>query len=261
MSNNWVLVTGGNRGIGYEVCRNLVQSGRRVLLCSRDAQAGQEAAADIARRTGRPDACVSLQLDTSSQDSIAALTDTVRQSYDQRVGVLINNAAIYQSGWTPEEFDTFKRTNYLGPVALARQLAPHMTEGGRIVNVSSGFGQQSQLSPAYQRAIWGANDLDSLAANVQFIPDDPIGSSIVPCYKVTKNMLCRATQLLANSPELRGRGVTCNACDPGWVRTRMGGSSATGTVEKGASSLLWLIQHPEPSPNAGFFQYGRPISW
>ena len=74
-------------------------------------------------------------------------------------------------------------------------------------------------------------------------------------------MLNRATQLLAASPELAARRVRVAAVSPGWVRTDMGGPGAPRSVQAGADAVLWLLNHPVPFPNGGFFQDGAPLPW
>jgi NAD(P)-dependent dehydrogenase (short-subunit alcohol dehydrogenase family) len=100
---------------------------------------------------------------------------------------------------------------------------------GRIVNVSSGQGQLSDMG------------------------------SGTPAYRVSKTALNALTRTLA--AELKGSGVLVNAMCPGWVKTDMGGSSAPRTVEQGADTALWLATLPDDGPSGGFFRDRKPIPW
>jgi NAD(P)-dependent dehydrogenase (short-subunit alcohol dehydrogenase family) len=100
---------------------------------------------------------------------------------------------------------------------------------GRIVNVSSGQGQLSDMG---------------------------VGT---PAYRVSKTALNALTRTLA--AELKGSGILVNSMCPGWVRTDMGGAGAPRTVEQGADTAVWLATLPDDGPSGGFFRDRRPIPW
>ena len=225
------LVTGGNRGIGKEVCRQLAQCDIRVVLASRDLRAGEEAAGEL--RDGGHEPLTVITLDVSSQESIMACAmELSRRGID--IDVLVNNAAVCpDSGVLDIEDETIEvalRTNLAGPFWLARAFVPAMVRAGygRVVNVSSGWG--------------------SFAGQL----GGPVG------YSVTKAALNALTVKLAQ--EVSG-DLKVNAVCPGWVRTRMGGAGATRTVEKGAETILWLATLNADGPTGGFFRDKQSIPW
>ncbi len=224
------LVTGANRGIGLEVCRQLGRRGLRVVLAGRDEGAVAKAAADL-RAEGI--AALEAVLDVREEGAAEALAARLRRSRVP-VDVLVNSAGIYPPGavleTAPETFREVMDTNLLGAVWTCRAFVPAMLEAGygRVVNVSSGSGSF-------------AEGLDGPAA-----------------YCISKAALDALTVKLAS--EVRG-DVKVNAVCPGWVRTRMGGPGARRSVEKGAETIVWLATLPADGPNGGFFRDRKPIRW
>lgn len=226
------LVTGANRGIGLEVCRQLARRGFTVLLGSRDQAKGEAAARQLANEglMVQPH-----RLDVTDAASIAQVRDAVEETFG-RLDILINNAAIhYDIGQhavsanlriVQEALDT----NLYGPWLLCQSFIPLMRRAGygRIVNVSSEAG--------------------ALAA---------MGGG-TPAYRTSKVALNALTRMLA--AELRGSGILVNAVCPGWVATDMGGAGGRPVAE-GAASILWAALLPNDGPTGGFFRDGRPLSW
>jgi NAD(P)-dependent dehydrogenase (short-subunit alcohol dehydrogenase family) len=226
------VVTGANRGIGLEICRQLAARGDlRVVLTGRDEAKGRAAAKKLGG------AVEFRSLDVTRERSVKALADHLAKSHG-RCDVLVNNAGILAdprgSRFLESRVETYRETldtNLFGPLLLAQALAPLMQRGryGRIVNVSSGMGQLSEMS---------------------------VGS---PAYRVSKTALNALTRILA--AELKGSGVLVNSMCPGWVRTGMGGPTAPRSVEQGADTAVWLATLPDDGPSGGFFRDRRPIPW
>jgi NAD(P)-dependent dehydrogenase (short-subunit alcohol dehydrogenase family) len=222
------LVTGGNRGIGREVCRQLAENRMRVLLGSRDAAKGEAAAREMARGGLDVEA---VALDVTDATSIRGLGDRLGA-----VDVLINNAAVdYDTDQTPIGADlarvreTFE-TNLFGAWAIAQAVAPGMRRRrwGRIVNVSSGAGTLASMGRG------------------------------PPGYSASKAALNALTRLLA--AELAGTGVLVNSICPGWVSTNIGGRGGR-LVQDGAASVVWAAMLADDGPTGGFFRDGRSLAW
>jgi NAD(P)-dependent dehydrogenase (short-subunit alcohol dehydrogenase family) len=224
------LVSGGNRGIGLEVSRQLAERGITIVMGSRDAGQGREAAA------GLPDGVVVHQLDVADPESVERLARSVEEEFG-RLDILVNNAAISNDeGQSGAEADLERvkealEANLFGAWRLCEVAIPMMRRNGygRIVNVSTGLASLEDMG----------------------------GGS--PGYRVSKTALNVLTRILAS--ELRGSGILVNAVNPGWVQTDMGGSSATRTVEEGAEALVWAATLPNNGPNGGFFRDREPVAW
>jgi NAD(P)-dependent dehydrogenase (short-subunit alcohol dehydrogenase family) len=228
------VVTGANRGIGLEICRELARRDISVIMTSRDEAKGELAASRL-RREGL-DLNV-MRLDVTDSASIRGFADRLGENFGG-ADVLVNNAGILidpkGSRVLDAEVETFRETletNFFGPLQLCQLLVPMMLRhgGGRIVNLSSGMGQLSDM---------GAGS---------------------PAYRVSKTALNALTRTLA--AELKGRNILVNAMCPGWVRTDLGGSGATRSVEQGADTAVWLATLPDDGPSGGFFRDRQAIPW
>jgi NAD(P)-dependent dehydrogenase (short-subunit alcohol dehydrogenase family) len=232
------IVTGGNRGMGFETCRQLGRVGFKVILCSRDAQAGEIAAAKL-RDEGL--GVEAFRLDLTRAEEIAALVMYARRNL-RRVDVLINNAGIYLeiAGTTVNDrisaFDArlevvraILETNLIGPFSLSQGIIALMRDQGhgRVVSVTSAMGQLSDMgggAPGYRLAAVGINGMTKMFAE-----------------------------------ELRGTDVLVNSVDPGWVRTRT--PHATRSIEEGVVTTVWLATLPEGGPSGQFFRDKQPLPW
>jgi carbonyl reductase 1 len=255
-----VLITGANRGLGLETARQLAERGDDVILTSRDEAAGRAAVKDLTRAglnlTHR-------QLDVTSADDIARVA--AEFSAERPLDVLVNNAAVALNGFNSEVVEETLAVNFFGAMHLTDALIPKIADGGAIVNVSSGMGELS----AYSRTLAArfADEridrtrlvalVDAFAASVaagRHVADGWPSSA----YRVSKAALNAYTRILAR--ELARRDIRVNAVCPGWVRTRMGGQSASRDVAKGAASIVWAATLAAPT-TAGFFRDGRALNW
>jgi NAD(P)-dependent dehydrogenase (short-subunit alcohol dehydrogenase family) len=232
MDNKIALVTGANRGIGFETCRQLSQLGLTVVLTSRDTVKGEIATKQL-KDKGLD--VVFHRLDVSAKKDIEYAFDRINQQYGQ-LDVLVNNAAIlydtFQSALTADLEVVSKAliTNLYGPWLLCQAFLPLMKGNGygRIVNVSSGAGSLHYMGGG------------------------------TPAYGISKAALNALTIKLAS--ELSGTGILVNSVDPGWVATDMGGRGGR-PVEEGAKGIVWAATLPDNGPSGGFFYDGKPEPW
>jgi len=253
------MVTGGNRGIGLEVCRQLAQQGYRVLLTARDAEQARQAASKL---SGSGDVRAE-QLDVTSETNIAALAERVRAKYGA-ISALVNNAGISLKGFNADVVRGTLAVNFFGALHVTQALAPLVADGGNIVMVSSGMGELS----AYSREL-KARFLDETltVAGLIALPDEFAAEVAAgqheahgwpsSAYRVSKASLNALTRILSKElPRLR-----INSVCPGWVQTDMGGASASRTVEAGARGVVWAATLSDGGPSGGFFRDGKPIAW
>ena len=224
------LVSGGNRGIGLEVCRQLAERGYAVIMGSRDEENGRVAAEGLEWNV------IPQQLDVADAGSVDRMAAFLEDEFG-RLDILVNNAGISndegQRG-VDADLDRVKESleaNLFGAWRLCEMAIPLMRRNGygRIVNVSTGLAAMEDMG----------------------------GGS--PGYRVSKTALNALTRILAS--ELRGSGILVNSVNPGWVQTDMGGSGATRSVEEGAEALVWAATLPNSGPTGGFFQDRRPVPW
>ncbi|WP_338787745.1 SDR family oxidoreductase [Metabacillus sp. FJAT-53654] len=227
------FVTGGNRGIGYELVKQLALKDFKVILASRDPNMCHEAA----QKLKESDLDVSfVMMDVDDKESIRQAAITVNERYG-RLDVLINNAGVYLDEYKrlltmdPSILEKTMATNFFGAYHVIHSFIPLMEKQGygRIINVSSELGAMREMS------VQGTG-----------------------AYKLSKLALNGLTQLVA--AEIKG-DIKINAVCPGWVSSDMGGPSAPRTPKQAAESILWLASIGTEGPNGGFFRDGKPIDW
>lgn len=258
----WAVVTGANRGLGLEICRQLAQRGTEVLLTSRDPDRGQSAADDL-RAQGL--AVHDHPLDVADPASVTALVATVQQS-GRRIDALINNAGIALDGFNADIARLTLAVNCFGALKVTDELLPFLAAHGRVVMVSSGMGQLEGLADALAArfldpALTRASLTELLKGFVEDVAADRHLERGWPAnaYRVSKIGLNAFTRLLAQ--EQADSTIRINAISPGWVRTAMGGPNAPRTVEEGASGLVWAALLEPGGPTGGFFRDGHPLAW
>lgn len=233
------IVTGGNRGIGKEISRQLAEKGLQVIITCRDEDKGRKAVEEM-RQEGLS---VEFQVvDVHDRKSIQDMIRRVEHDFG-RLDVLVNNAGIIMdrgvSVLDVEESvmkETFE-TNYFGALRMIQASVPLMKAHryGRIVNISSGLGAFEIL-----QGFLGLK-----------------GSS--SAYRISKTMLNALTCLAAQ--EVSEMGIKVNAVCPGRVQTDMGGADAPLTVAEGADTAVWLATLGEDGPTGGFFRERKRIEW
>ena len=233
MNKPVALVTGANRGIGFEVVKKLAQKDCHVFLGGRNLAAAREAAAKLSAAGLEVEP---LELDVTRPESVQQALVQVEKL--GRLDALVNNAGVLLDEGVPglqvpvgTVHATFE-VNVYGALRVAQTFAPLIvaSEGGNIVNVSSIMGQLTYAGPGYL------------------------------AYRSSKAALNMITRVLA--AELKPHGVRVNSAHPGWIRTRMGGPAAPGTPEEGAEPIVWLATLGPDGPTGGFFGPGnKPLDW
>ena len=224
------LVTGANKGIGLEVVRQLAARGWRVFLIGRSLAAVRKAASPLGPSV------VPVPLDITSRISIEAAFSVVSQAVNH-LDVLVNNAGIldHDEGSVfelhPQRLRRMFETNTIGPLLVSQTFLPLLrkSESGRMVNVSSGAGQLSDMGT------WA------------------------PAYSISKTALNGVTGQFAAA--LRDSNIAVNSVCPGWVKTDMGGHEAPLTVEQGADTIVWLATEAPQSMTGLFIRDRKPIPW
>lgn len=212
------LVSGANRGIGEEIARQLRDDHGYLVLAGAREPSGDQ-----------------VQLDVTDQASVDALRERI-ESDPGRLDALVNNAGVISDYERLEEIELetareVLEVNLWGTWRLTRAMLPLLRGGGhgRVVNMSSGMGQLS--------------DMNGGAAP----------------YRVSKAGVNALSRIVA--AEEGGRGILANSVCPGWVETDMGGAGATRSVAEGADTAVWLATIDDDGPNGGFFRDREPIPW
>jgi NAD(P)-dependent dehydrogenase (short-subunit alcohol dehydrogenase family) len=227
-----VLITGANKGIGYEVARQLAAKDFHVFVGARKAKAGRNAAEEIADKCGK---ATFLEIDVADNDSVATAAREL-STIEDHLDVLVNNAGIIVDGddailgISDDLFRKTLETNTLGALRVTRAFVPLLRKGKapRVVNVSSGGGQLTDGADGW-----------------------------APAYCISKTALNGVTvQFAAALPKF-----AVNSVCPGWVRTEMGGENATRSVEEGADTIVWLASEAPQDLTGKFLRDRKEIPW
>jgi len=229
------LVTGANKGLGFEIARQLGQKGFIVVLAARNAAKAEAAAATLCAESLHVRA---LKLDVTNSDDIAQLPAFFEKEFG-RLDVLINNAGV-NSPEGEARIDSLRKTfetNVFGAFAITEALTPLLkaAPAGRIVNQSSILGSLALISEG-QGGAWTK-----------------------PAYTASKAALNMLTVVAAY--ELKDTKVKVNAAHPGWVKTDMGGDAAPLDVQEGAKTAVELATLPEHGPTGAFIHLGKTLPW
>ncbi len=232
LAKKTILISGANRGLGWETSRVLAERGWNVLLGTREAQLHGQSVKEFEVNGN----ATWIHLDVSASESI----QSAAQWLDQQVGkldCLINNAGIYpDAGRTittiprQQMAQTFN-TNTFGALELTQACLNLLkrSKAPKVINVSSAMGQLEGMSPAF------------------------------PSYSLSKLAMNGLTLML--SSELASAGIAVNSVSPGWVRTDMGGPNADRSIEDGAKGIIWLADEASHDLTGKFFRDGKELCW
>ncbi|MDD4976061.1 MAG: SDR family NAD(P)-dependent oxidoreductase [Bacteriovorax sp.] len=225
------LVTGANRGIGFEVTRQLANRGYIVFLGSRNLKNGQAAVREL---NFSPEQVIALELDVTSGTSVENAKSEIQKKFNH-LDVIINNAAIHYDDWetvTTVDLNIVHEaleTNTYGAIRIINTMLSLLLQSkhGRIVNVSSGAGSLATMSPD------------------------------TPAYNLSKVALNALTKMYAE--KLRPNDILVNSVCPGWTFTDMGKGGRP--ISEGAASVVWAVTIHDRGPTGGFFRDGKAIDW
>jgi NAD(P)-dependent dehydrogenase (short-subunit alcohol dehydrogenase family) len=227
-----ILITGANRGIGYEIARQCGMMGHHIILSGRNASKTSVAVQKLKENGIHADL---LLMDVSVKDSIRIAAEEFSES-GIKLDVLVNNAGTSiradRNLLKDEEtiLEKILNTNSFGPLYVTKAFLPYMNRPGRIIMISSSGGILNGPVPGWS-----------------------------PAYCTSKTLLNAFTKHLAY--ELEGEHISVNAVCPGWVKTDMGGSGATRSVEKGAETPVWLAFEAPQSLTCKFLRDKKEIVW
>ena len=230
ISKKTVLVTGGNRGIGFAIAQGLLAQGHDVIITARSLESAKQAAEKLQGNV------IPLELEVSDDHAIDRAVKTLSQHLE-RLDVLINNAGIYPDDnvniltISRQGLDAAMQTNTFGVIRMTQAFLPLLekSQDARVINMSSGMGS-----------------LDGL-------------TTTAPSYCLSKLALNGATIMLAQS--LEDKGIVVTSMCPGWVKTDMGGASAPRTPEQGADTAIWLATEAPRSETGKFWRDRKVIAF
>lgn len=239
------LITGANRGLGFETAKQLLTLGYRVIITARNIEAGNEALTELKEVSEHAEL---MTLDVTSESQQKELAYNLKEKYG-KLDVLVNNAGAYfelDGGWVGNTAlnvtqETLKQTfdvNFFSVVSLTQKLVPliEKSENGRIVNVSSIMGSCGIHA-----------DLNGGMADVK-----PLA------YDASKTALNAFTIHLAKA--LQHKGISVNSVHPGWVATEMGTELAPMTIPEGAKTLVDMANDKSGSTGK-FIHLGEELPW
>lgn len=233
------IVTGASRGLGYATSEALAKRGYKVVMAMRDPEKNQS---EINKLKMKDLDVTALKLNVADEKSIETFCQNFKKEFGGVLDVLVNNAGIFIDNEDGGDSSVYKTksstiqktftTNTVGPFLLIQKLLPLMIDGGygRIVNISSGMGQLSDMNQGYA------------------------------AYRISKTALNVVTRVF--SQEVASQGdILVNSVCPGWVKTDMGGKGADRTIEQGIKGIVWAATLPKGGPNGGFFRDGEKLEW
>ncbi|KUN76545.1 SDR family oxidoreductase [Streptomyces griseoruber] len=227
------LITGANKGLGFETARRLIEAGHTVYVGARDAHHGRTAAERLGARF--------VQLDVTDEDSVKAAAEFVRADAGH-LDILVNNAGIVGARKpvgevTGADMTTTYDTNVFGVVRVTHAFLPLLeaSDAPVVVNVSSGLGSLAACADP-SRVEFQVTALD---------------------YNSSKTALVMITSQYAKAfPAIR-----FNAVDPGYTATDLNGHQGTQTIEEGAEIIVRMASIGADGPTGGFFDKTGPVIW
>lgn len=265
-----ILITGGNRGIGFEAGRQLDKLGHRVIIGSRDLEKGNKAVLDFSNNA------IAKQLDVTDPESILDLVGFINDRYD-KLDVLINNAGLGTNATETESCKTSSSKKFLKKnLGSAWEAAKKLKPLAEKLGISATEQTVKNVAMSHVKYIMETNFFGAWQMIQAFIPllkkgDDSriinvssgLGQLVsldakYPAYRISKSSLNALTIML--SKDLEQKGININAMCPGWVRTDMGGPDAPRDVSEGADTMVWMATTNKLG-SGKFYRDRKEINW
>lgn len=236
------LITGANKGIGFETARQLGQKGITVLVGARDEAKARQAAEKLGKEGIDAHGIV---IDVNDSASIRKAAAQIERDHG-RLDILVNNAGVMLDDMkkkpSEQSLEVWRKTfetNLFGLIATTQAMLPLLrkSEAGRIVNLSSILG----------------------SIHYHATPGSPIYDNKVAAYNVSKSAVNAFTVQLAY--ELKDTPMKVNAAHPGWVKTEMGGEDAQMEIPDGAKTSVALATLGADGPNGAYMHMGETLPW
>ena len=213
-----------------EVCKQLGELGFQIFLSARNIDKGMKAITKLREADIKADF---IQMDVADEESIK-IASVEFEKFELKLDVLINNAAILEDSGDITKMPTKElwnalNANSIGAFIVIREFLPFIQKGGRIINVSSGVGALADMS------------------------------TYAPAYSISKTTMNAITKQF--SAALKNEKIAVNSVCPGWVRTDMGGMTATRSVKKGAEAIVWLTTDAPNNKTGLFWRDKKVIDW
>jgi len=224
------IITGANKGIGFETAKQLLQRNYKVIFTARNKEKGLKA---VNKLSTYKENIIFLEMDVADENSIKKAVNEI-SGLNINLDVIINNAGILINrkniidANSDEILQTFI-TNTLGPILVIQNFLPYLNNNGRIINVSSGLGLFSEMS------------------------------DYAPVYSISKAALNAVTKQFAFS--LADKNISVNSVSPGWVKTDMGGKEAPRTLEEGAETIVWLADEAPDNLTGKMIRDKKIMNW
>ncbi|KAL7076770.1 hypothetical protein ACQ4LE_003943 [Meloidogyne hapla] len=277
MTGKIFIVTGANKGIGYGIVRGLAQqlTGAIIYLTARNPTFGQTALQNLEKELGdkKKSRIIFYQLDITDENSCQKLAEHLKEKYDG-LDILINNAGFAFKQNSKEDpsiqADITIGINYYGTKCISNKLIPLIRKGGRIVNICSQGGIMNGSYCKYKKELVDrfrnissikVSDIDQFVEDYKKLAKEnrrKEGGYPESAYGVSKAAEIAYSMLQAY--ELKSKGITVNACCPGYVDTDMTSHKGPLTIDEGADTPIWLAT-AEEVPNGAFVYLRKPIEW
>ncbi|XP_047506330.1 carbonyl reductase [NADPH] 3-like [Pieris napi] len=265
MANKIAIVTGSNKGIGFEIVKELCKRGVGVVyLTARDIQRGQKAVQELNREGYFPKFH---QLEVNNKQSVKTFADYLKKNYGE-IDILINNAGVINEDFYKTSYEDSKYIidiNYNGILLTEEYIYPIIKDNGRIINISSDCGHISNLKNKYWIERLTKDNLqrddinDFLNWFLQSVKNNTIDyndfvEDKILSYRISKIAVCALTRI--QQKEI-GKNISINSLHPGFVKTNMTKGCGNFTLDEAADTPVYLALDIDQSVKGKYFWFDK----